>query len=117
MFRLSLIDGRLDTARVKDVSDRLVTEKPRCFLEILKEYTRLVRLELAKRHALIESAVALPEEQASRITADLKTRFGNDVTTEFRVQPDLLAGIRIKVGSDVWDGTVRNRLNTLSKQL
>ncbi len=117
MFRLSLVDGRLDTARVKDISDRLVSEKPRSFLEILKEYTRLVRLELANRHAVIESAVALPDEQASRILADIKTRFGNDVTAEFRVQPNLLAGIRIKVGSDVWDGTVRNRLNTLSQQL
>ena len=117
MFRLSLVDGRLDTARVKDISDRLVSEKPRSFLEILKEYTRLVRLELANRHAVIESAVALPDEQASRILADIKTRFGNDVTAEFRVQPNLLAGIRIKVGSDVWDGTVCNRLNTLSQQL
>ncbi len=117
MFRLSLVDGRLDTARVKDNSDRLVTEKPRSFLEILKEYTRLVRLELANRHAVIESALALPDEQATRILTDLKTRFGNDITAEFRVQPDLLAGIRIKVGSDVWDGSVRNRLNTLSQQL
>lgn len=117
MFRLSLVDGRLDNARVKDISDRLVTEKPRSFLEILKEYTRLVRLELASRHAVIESAVALPDEQASRILADLKSRFGNDITAEFRVQSGLLAGIRIKVGSDVWDGSVRNRLNTLSQQL
>lgn len=117
MFRLSLVDGRLDTARVKDISDRLVSEKPRSFLEILKEYTRLVRLELANRHAVIESAVALSEDESSRILADLKTRFGKDITAEFRVQPDLLAGIRIKVGSDVWDGSVRNRLNTLSQQL
>ncbi|MBN8710820.1 MAG: ATP synthase F1 subunit delta [Verrucomicrobia bacterium 61-8] len=117
MFRLSLVDGRLNTARVKDISDRLVTEKPRSFLEILKEYTRLVRLELAKRHAVIESALALSEDESSRILADLKTRFGNDITAELRVQPDLLAGIRVKVGSDVWDGSVRNRLNTLSQQL
>ena len=117
MFRLSLVDGRLNTARVKDISDLLVTEKPRSFLEILKEYTRLVRLELVNRHAVIESALALSEEESSRILADLKTRFGNDITAEFRVQPDLLAGIRVKVGSDVWDGTVRNRLNTLSQQL
>lgn len=117
MFRLSLVDGRLDNARIKDLSGRLVTEKPRSYLEILKEFTRLVRLELASRHAVIESAAALPDEQTSRLAADIKTRFGNDITTEFRVQPDLIAGIRIKVGSDVWDGTVRNRLNTLSQQL
>lgn len=117
MFRLSLVDGRLDNARIKDLSGRLVTEKPRSYLEILKEFTRLVRLELASRHAVIESAAALPDEQTSRLAAGIKTRFGNDITTEFRVQPDLIAGIRIKVGSDVWDGTVRNRLNTLSQQL
>jgi len=117
MFRLSLVDGRLDNARIKDLSGRLVSEKPRSYLEILKEFTRLVRLELASRHAVIESAMALPDEQTSRLSADLKTRFGDDITTEFRVQPDLIAGIRIKVGSDVWDGTVRNRLNTLSQQL
>ena len=59
LFRFSLVDGRLDASRVSDVSERLVAEKPRAYLQILKELSRLVRLELDRRHAIIESASPL----------------------------------------------------------
>jgi F-type H+-transporting ATPase subunit delta len=47
----------------------------------------------------------------------LKVRYGEDLTTEFRTNPELLGGLRIKIGDDVWDGSVRNRLSQLQEQL
>jgi F-type H+-transporting ATPase subunit delta len=47
----------------------------------------------------------------------LKKKYGNDLTTEFVVDPTLLGGVRVRVGSDVWDGTLRNRLERLQQQL
>ena len=117
LFRLSLVDGRLDATRVSQISQRLTTEKPRSYLQILKELARLVRLELDRRHSIIESARPLDESTAAGIAKSLKLKFGDDITTEFRTSPDLLGGLRVKLGSDVWDGSISNRLNTLSQQL
>ena len=53
----------------------------------------------------------------SELVASLKKKYGSDLTTEFVVNPELLGGMRIRVGSDVWDGTVRNRLERLQQEL
>jgi len=47
---------------------------------------------------------------------NLRRRYGDDLTTEFRTNPDLLGGLRIKIGDDVWDGSVKNRLHKLQEQ-
>lgn len=117
LFRLSLANGRLDAAKVSGLSDQLVAEKPRGYVAILREYTRLVRLELEKRHAVIDSAAPLDEARQSSLRGELASKFGGDLTFEFRTKPELLGGLRIQVGSDVWDGTVSNRLHLLSQQL
>jgi F-type H+-transporting ATPase subunit delta len=117
LFRLSLVDGRLDAGRVMEISERVIAEKPRGYRQILKEISRLVRLELDRRHAIIESASPLDESNASNIANTLKERFGNDISTEFRTSPGLIGGLRIKLGSDVWDGSISNRLAALSQQL
>jgi F-type H+-transporting ATPase subunit delta len=117
LFRLSLANGRLDASRVSAISQRLITERPRSYLEILKEFSRLVRLELERRHAIVESASPLDERSATNIANTLKQKFGDDITTEFRTSPDLLGGLRIKLGSDVWDGSISSRLATFSQQL
>jgi F-type H+-transporting ATPase subunit delta len=77
----------------------------------------LVRLELERRHAIIESASPLDERSATNIANTLKQKFGDDITTEFRTSPGLLGGLRIKLGSDVWDGSISSRLATFSQQL
>jgi len=48
---------------------------------------------------------------------DLKAKYGSDLATDFKINPDLLGGLRIKIGSDVWDGSVRNRLTRLGEEL
>jgi F-type H+-transporting ATPase subunit delta len=117
LFRLSLADRRLDASRVSAISERLIAEKPRSYLEVLKEFSRLVRLELERRHAIVESASPLDERSTTNIANTLKQKFGDDITTEFRTSPDLLGGLRIKLGSDVWDGSISSRLATFSQQL
>lgn len=117
LYKLSLVGGHIDQARVAEISDRLVASKPRSYVPILKEFSRLLRLELERRHAIIESATALDATSAASVEQNLKTKFGTDITTEFRVNPALIAGLRIKFGSDVLDGSVSARLEALQKQL
>lgn len=116
-FHAGLTNGRLDAGKIGKLADMLIAAKPRGYVQILRELSRLVRLELDRRHAVIESATALGDSERSAILADLAGRFGTDLTTEFRTEPALLGGMRVKVGSDVWDGTVYNRLEQLKQTL
>jgi len=117
MLRASFTDGQLDQGKIASLVQSLIDKKPRYYLDILENYKRLVRLEVEKRHARIESAGELSNEVRSQITASLQRKYGSDLTTEFTVTPELLGGLRIRVGSDVWDGSVRNRLQRLEDNL
>jgi len=117
MLRASFTDGKLDRGKIALLVQSLIAKRPRHFMAGLQYYKRLLRLEVEKRHAKIESATQLTPNAASDIGARLKRKYGNDLTTEFVVDPTLLGGVRVRVGSDVWDGTLRNRLERLQQQL
>ena len=117
LLRASIIDGQLDPGKIASLIDSLIDRKPRNYIDVLKNYRRLLRLELEKRSARIETASEVESSIGSEILANLKKKYGNDMTTEFVVDPQLLGGMRIRVGSDVWDGTVRGRLERLQQQL
>jgi F-type H+-transporting ATPase subunit delta len=117
MLRASFTDGQLDRGRIASIVDSLIAKKPRNYIGILKNYRRLLRLELEKRQAKIETANEVDSATRSELEANLQKKYGNDLTTEFVVKPELLGGMRIRVGSDVWDGTVRNRLERLQQEL
>ena len=117
MLRASFTDGQLDPGRIASLVDSLIARKPRNYIGVLKNYRRLLRIEVEKRRARIETASEVARETSSRLVANLKKKYGGDLTTEFVVNPQLLGGMRIRVGSDVWDGTVRNRLERLQQQL
>jgi len=106
--------GRPDRERVLRIADLLVKSAPRHALQILKEFARLVRLESAKHHALIESAVEIDASSREAIVASLRKLDGGEVTVETRVDPSLIGGSRIRLGSEVWDASVRSRLAALS---
>ncbi len=116
-LRASFTDGQLDKGRVSAVVQSLITKKPRNYIKVLEDYKRLLRIEVEKRHAHIESASDLDGDTKSKIVSGLKKKYGNDLTTEITVNPELLGGVRVRVGSDVWDGSVRNRLQRLQQQL
>ena len=117
MLRASITDGQLDHGKIASLVQSLIAKRPRHFLDILQHYKRLLRLEIEKRHARIESATQLAPEAAKNITERLKKKYGADLTSELVVDPTLLGGIRVRVGSDVWDGTVRSRLQRLEQEL
>ncbi len=117
MLQASFTDGQLDSGRISSLVDSLIARKPRNYIDVLKNYRRLLRSEVEKRRARIETASEVDRETGSRLVANLKEKYGSDLTTEFVVNPQLLGGMRIRVGSDVWDGSVRNRLERLQQQL
>jgi F-type H+-transporting ATPase subunit delta len=117
MLRGSFTDGQLDRGRIASLVQSVISRKPRRYIDILHYYKRLLRLEIERRHAKIESATQLAPEAAIKVVEKLKKKYGADLTSEFVVDPTLLGGMRVRVGSDVWDGTVRTRLQRLEQEL
>jgi len=117
MLRASFREGQLDPARISSIIDSVTARKPRNYIDVLKNYRRLLRLEAEKRRARIETASEMDPATQSEVVSNLKKKYGSDLTPEFVINPELLGGMRIRVGSDVWDGSVRNRLERLQQQL
>ena len=117
LLRGSFTDGQLDSGRVVSLVASLIEKKPRNYIKVLEAYKRLLRLEVEKRSATIETASDLASESGAQIVVNLKRKYGSDLAVRFVVNTELLGGMRIRVGSDVWDSSVRNRLHRLQQQL
>src|SRR3954451_4191119 len=117
LLRASFADGQLDSGRISSLVKSLIEKKPRHYIQVLEAYQRLIRLEVEKRTATIETATELSPDAGQQIVENLKRKYGSDLAARFVVNPQLLGGMRIRVGSDVWDSSVRNRLHRLQQQL
>lgn len=117
LLRGSFTNGRLDQAKARSLIAAVVAGKPRGYLGGLQNFARLLRLELAKRHAVVESAEQLDTVATHTLTENLRSKHGNDLTAEFKTNADLIGGLRITLGSDVWDGSVKSRLDRLAAAL
>ncbi|MFL6541814.1 MAG: hypothetical protein ACJ8I9_01480, partial [Chthoniobacterales bacterium] len=76
MTRASFTDGQVDRGRIDSIIQSLIARNPRNFYRILDAYKRLLRLEIMKRHAVIESAEALDQQTTSRVAMSLAKKYG-----------------------------------------
>ena len=109
-------DGLMNESIVRQVADKIATEKPRNFLALLTAFTELVRLERAAHTATITSAVPLTEAEQTAIQAKLNARQAG-LNYEWQVDSSLIAGLTVKVGDNVTDASVRTRIEQLTKTL
>ena len=117
MFRVCRPQGLLEDTRVRAAVTAVLARRPRGFEAVLAEFQRLVKLDLARRSARVESPAPLAPEFQGRIKANLAQRYGAGLMIEFALNPALLGGLRIRVGSDVYDGSILARLSALEQAL
>ncbi len=115
LFRFCLVNGLLDEARTRQVVQRIIDARRRGGLALLSHFQRLVKLDSARHTAEVESAMPLPEDLRASVQAGLARVYGPGISPSFAHNPGLIGGMRIKVGSDVYDGSVRARLAELEK--
>ncbi len=114
LFGTCKVNGLMDDGRVRQSVQAVISRKPRGYLGILNHFQRLVKLDLDRRAATVESAVGLTPAQQQSVQQNLVTRYGQGLNVTFAVNPALLGGLRIKVGSDLIDGSVQNRIAALA---
>ena len=117
LFNACRVDGVLDDARVRQAVAAVVKSKPRGHLGTLSHFHRLVKLDVARRSAVVESAVALEAGFQDEVRSSLAKRYGAGLDVRFAVNAALIGGLRIKVGSDVLDGSVAHRLQSLADSI
>jgi F-type H+-transporting ATPase subunit delta len=115
LFRYCLVNGFLDENRVRNMLQYVAVVGHRNSAAILSHFRRLVKLDLARRTATVESAAPLPPDLQAALEAGLTRRYGPGLTTAFVHRPALIGGMRIQVGSDVYDSSVRAALAALEK--
>ncbi len=115
LFRFCLVNGLLDEARTRQVVQRIIDGKRRGGLALLSHFRRLVKLDHSRHTAQVESAMPLPEDLRASVQAGLARTYGPGISASFAHNPGLIGGMRIKVGSDVYDGSIRARLAALEK--
>jgi F-type H+-transporting ATPase subunit delta len=115
LFRLCLVNGFVDEGRTRQVVQSIIQARYRGGLALLWYFCRLVKLERARHTAEVESAVALPDDLRASIQAGLERAYGPGISASFVHNPGLIGGMRIKVGSDVYDGSLRARLAVLEE--
>jgi F-type H+-transporting ATPase subunit delta len=115
LFRSCRVDGLLDDNRVRQATALLLSKRPHGYVEILSRLHRLVKLELERRAARVESATPLPADLQADVADRIRKIYGPGADITFSRNPALIGGLRVQVGSDLYDGSVRSRLEKLEQ--
>lgn len=116
LLRSCFVDGALDDNRVRETVRLMLERKPRGYIQILHHFQRLVKLEIQRRTAHVQSAVPLDEELQGRFRDALGRLYEKELDVSFEEVNALIGGTRITVGHDVYDGSVKGRLDRLARQ-
>ena len=116
LYRLCLVNGTLDEGRVRQAVERVIQSRRRGYLALLARFQRLLKLDFARHTANVESAMPLPADVQASVEAGLRNAYGPGVSAVFVQNPTLIGGIRIKLDSDVYDGSVRAGLASLERR-
>ena len=115
LFRSCQVNGLLDENRVRQAVSLLVARKPRGYVAILSRLLRLVQLDVEQHAARVESATPLAAGLQADVVDRMKKIYGAGLDISFRENPALIGGLRIQVGSDLYDGSVKTRLEQLEQ--
>jgi F-type H+-transporting ATPase subunit delta len=113
LFMACRRDGVLNETRVRQTVAQVLASKPRNYLAALTHFQRLLELDIQSRTVRIENAVPTSESQMATLKANLTQKYGAGLDFQFFVDPTLIGGLRIQIGSDVFDGSVKTRLAAL----
>jgi F-type H+-transporting ATPase subunit delta len=98
---------------------KLVSSNRRLFViqDIIKAYRTLAAKARGEIAAEVTSAVPLSDEQVASLKETLKASMGKDVTLQSRVDPSLLGGLIVKVGSRMIDSSLKTKLQNIKVAL
>jgi len=113
-FKLSVEGGVVSAERVSGVLAYVERHRPANPLMVLRAYHRLIAAEVARGRAVVEHSGAAPEAMLRSIAEAMTRRYSRPVTAVSKPNPALIAGLRVRVGDDVYESSIAARLSSLS---
>jgi len=114
LFTACIVNGQLQPQRVRDAVATVIRLRPRGYAAVLQHFKHLVELDLARRMARVQSATPLEPDLRGSLEANLTRTYGAGLDLTFVENPALIGGLRVQVGSDVYDGSIQGRLAALA---
>ena len=114
LFKLSFVSGAVSTEQVGGVLGWIEKHQPRHPLTLLRSYHRLVAAELAKSRAQVEHAGPVSDDALRLIESTMTKKYQRPVAAVAQSNARLLAGLRVRVGSDLYESSVAGRLAAFS---
>jgi|RhiMethySRZTD1v2_1073278.scaffolds.fasta_scaffold665014_2 F-type H+-transporting ATPase subunit delta len=110
---MSVVNGTLDAQRARLVANLVAASHRTGAARLLAEFRRRIELDTMQRAAHVVSAVRLDARTRAEITEALSQRCHSAISPTFDVDPALIGGTCVTIGSEVYDGSVRARLAEL----
>jgi F-type H+-transporting ATPase subunit delta len=117
LVEFSKEDGVVVESRVREVLDGLRKAELRNRRLVLKTYLFYIRKAMAGQRALVSTPVELSADVLSAIEANFTQVYGQPIAAVAQHDASLIAGVRIRVGDDVYDASVAGRLKRLAENV
>lgn len=117
LVEFSKEDGVVTEAGVRQVLQSLEQSRPRKQLAILRSYLARIRREVARQTAVVSSATGLDEATLRDLERHFSQRYNRTIRAEGRADPSLIAGVRVRVGDDLYDASITGRLQRLAESV
>lgn len=114
LFKLSLENGAVSTARVAGVLEYLEKHRPKHVTAVLRVYHRLMAAEIARSQAIVEHAGPLDQPALVQIAAAMARKYNRPITPLAKRNDALLAGVRVRIGDDTYESSVAGQLAALA---
>ncbi len=117
LVELSRENGVVTESKVAEVLAALKQAKPRYELSVLKTYLKYIRRAVAEQTAVVATPGALSPDALSAIESNFSKVYDRSIQAVTQADPSLIAGVRIRVGDDVYDASVAGRLKRLAENV
>ena len=109
--------GVVTEAKIGEVVAGLKQAGHRSHLAVMKAYLGYVRREIALQTAVVSTPAGLSAESLEQIAAKFTALYGRPISAVTEQDPSLIAGVRVRVGDDVYDASVAGRLKRLAENV
>jgi F-type H+-transporting ATPase subunit delta len=113
----ALLAGKASEQTIAILKALLAQPRGRRIAELIRYAATIVADESGNGIATVTVASALDDAQRARLATALSTQYSRDIRINEIVDPDILGGMRVQVGSEVIDGTISNRIADLRLRL
>ena len=117
LVELSKDNGVVTDAKVSEVLAGLKQVQHRHHLTVLKTFLSYLRREVALQTAVVSTPGALSDDALKAIEATYSKIYGRPISAVTQQDTSLIAGVRVRVGDDVYDASVAGRLQRLAENV